>query len=492
MGPVHTRAADAPMHRALPTTEETSVTNEFHTLTAVELLTGYRSRSFAPSEVVTAILKRIDQLEPTLNAFYRLEPEFALQRARESDARWAAGRPAGAIDGVPVTLKENIATVGAPLPSGTAAGRHNPPATVDGPVAAFVNQAGGVRLGKTVMPDYGMLSSGVSSLHGVTRSPWNSEWTTGGSSAGAGAAAAGRLGPLHVGSDIGGSLRLPATWGGLITLKPSFGLVPVDPPYIGRVIGPLTRTVADAALFMNVLAKPDARDYTQVLPGRLDWSHAAEPLTESEVRSLRVAVHTDAGAGHPTDPVVAEAVRQAAAVFEQAGALVEEIPPFMTQELLDKLDLFLRARSWLDVKRLPPDLRRQVLPFIQDWVITAADHSGADIIDAYQSIQTLRKITVTATADYDLVLSPVSPIVAFPADWPMPSNDAGTALQHIAYTAPYNFSEQPASSVNCGFTDETKAIGLQIAGPRFADVQVLRATAWYELARPEAARPLWP
>ncbi len=469
------------------------MTSELFSFSATDLVAGYRARDFTPTEVTAQVLDSIDALEPRLNAFYRIERDYAQAAAAASTKRWADSSPAGAIDGVPLTIKENVATVGSPLPAGTGAAYDNPPSLVDGPTASLTQAAGGVRLGKTVMPDYGMLSSGVSSLHGITHSPWNPDWTVGGSSGGAGACAAARLGPLHIGSDIGGSLRLPATWLGLATLKPSFGLVPVDPAYMGRSIGPLARTIDDIALYMGVLAAPDARDFTQVSTAGYEWTRiAAEPIDDAELAGLRIAVHVDAGCGLPTDPEVAAAVAAAAALFERAGATVETIPPFMTPELLAGLDLFLRSRSWLDVKRLTADRRALVLPFIVEWVMAAADSSGVDIIAAYQEIQRMRRVTVEATLPFDVVLSPAAPVLAFPAEWPMPSNDPRTSLHHIGYTAPYNFSEQPAVSVNCGFSENGRPIGLQIAGRRFADVELLRVAKWFESARGTAATPLWP
>lgn len=472
-----------------------SADDELVSLTATELVAAFRRGTISPVEVTGAVLERIDARQPALNCFYRLDAPGARAAARASEARWRAGTPCGPIDGVPVTMKENVAVAGLPRPAGTAAFADAPPEVRDGPATARSREAGGVLLGTTVMPDLGMLSSGVSSLHGITRSPWNPEWSVGGSSSGAGAAAAARLGPLHVGSDIGGSLRLPAGWLGLVTLKPSFGRVPVDPPYVGRVVGPLARTADDVALFLSVLTRPDARDYSALDPSRgLDWSDVRYPVGGSGggPGGLRVAFHVAAGAGTATGGVVAAVVRAAAALFASAGAHVEEIDPFVTPELLAGADLFLRARSWADLAALDPERRAAVLPFVREWALPGSRADGADVIAAFGVIQELRRVTVAATAGYDLMLSPVAPMATYPAHWPMPSNDPATSLDHCAYTLPYNFSEQPASSINAGFTPDGRPIGLQIAGRRFDDLGVLRATRWFEDARPREAAPVWP
>jgi len=459
-------------------------------LPATELAQRYRSGELSPVEVTTAVLDKAERLQPELNCFWGLDRDGALEAAAASERRWAAGTPLGTIDGVPTSIKENVSVRGFSQPSGTAAKFDATVATVDGPSAARVREAGGIIFGVTVMPDYGMLSSGVSSLHGITRSPWNPAWTVGGSSSGAGAAAAAGIGPLHIGSDIGGSLRLPATWLGLITLKPSFGRVAVDPPYMGRVVGPLTRTVDDAALLMGVLTQPDLRDYSSLGEQNLDWSDVH--YGDAGVAGLRVGFHLGGGAGMATDPEVAASVVQAVERFAAAGAIVEEIAPPMTEKYLADLDLFLRVRSLADYEVLEPARQAMVLDFIRDWVLAGSGVSGTELVRCYESIQSLRAATVAGTAPYDLVLSPVSPVAAFPAEWPMPTNDSATSLDHIAFTAPYNFSEQPASSVNCGFTADGRPIGLHIAGRRFEDLAVLRATHWYEQARPVAAEPVWP
>jgi Asp-tRNA(Asn)/Glu-tRNA(Gln) amidotransferase A subunit family amidase len=216
-----------------------------HALSTVELVEAYRAKALSPVEVIRAVLRRIDAWEPHLHATYALDPESALAQAEASQARWLKGAPQGLLDGVPAMIKENIATRGVPVPLGTAA-TELVPASRDAPPAARLREAGAVILGKTTMPDYGMLSSGVSSFHPLTRNPWDLTKGPGGSSAGAGAGVAAGYGPLHVGTDIGGSVRLPAAWCGIFALKPSLGRIPIHPPYAGRVAGPMTRTVEDA------------------------------------------------------------------------------------------------------------------------------------------------------------------------------------------------------------------------------------------------------
>src|SRR3569832_748084 len=230
-----------------------------HELSAPALFDLYRRREVSPVEVTQSVLGHIERWEHKLCALYLLRPELALEQARASEARWLKGEPLGPVDGVPVTIKDNTATRGDPLPLGTAA-TDDTPATADAPPAARVRESGGVIIAKTTMPDYGMLSSGLSSFHPLARNPWDLALNPGGSSAGAGAAAAAGYGPLHIGTDIGGSVRLPAGWCGIFTLMPSLGRIPIDPPNMGRAAGPMTRDVASSAWFMQVLARPDARD----------------------------------------------------------------------------------------------------------------------------------------------------------------------------------------------------------------------------------------
>ena len=448
-----------------------------HDMTAADLLAAYKGRKLSPVEAVDAVIARIESWEPKLKALYAPDFGNARKAAAESERRWQEGRPQGTLDGVPITIKENIATAGVPVPLGTAA-TALVPAPADAPAAARVREAGAIILAKTTMPDYGMLSSGRSSFHPLTRNPWNLAWNPGGSSAGAGAAAAAGYGPLHLGTDIGGSVLLPASWNGIFTLKPSLGRVPLDPPFLGRVVGPMTRTVADAALLMGELSKPDLRDHMSLPAAAIDW--IAGPL---EPRGLRIGLHLDAGSGLPVDPEVKEAVEKAATLFAGAGADVEPLEGFLSPEMLHLQDLFWRVRSWVDFSALSHARQASVLPFIADWCRGGADVSGATVIRGLNNYMAIRAATTRATQPFDFVLSPVSPVPTYAAEWETPTNDVNRPLEHISFTMPYNMSEQPASSINCGYTREGKTIGLQIAGRRFDDLGVLRLSRWFEHAR---------
>ncbi|HVZ44563.1 MAG TPA: amidase [Ramlibacter sp.] len=463
-------------------------TPALHELSAPALVEGYRRRDFSPVDVARAVLGHVERWEQHLHALFLLKPDEVLRQARASEARWMRGAPLGAIDGVPVTIKDNIATAGDPTPLGTAA-TENTPALADAPPAARTREAGGVLLAKTTMPDYGMLSSGLSSYHNLARNPWDFSKTPGGSSAGAGSAAAAGYGPLHIGTDIGGSLRLPAGWCGIFTLKPSLGRVPIDPPYTGRAAGPMTRSVADAALFMSVLAKPDARDSMSLPPEDIAW-HRFDAGVE-RLKGLRIGLLLDAGCGLPVEPEVRQAVEAAAQIMERAGAVVAPMRPFMTPAMLRGMDHAWRMRSYVDMKALPAQVKARVLPYIQQWADSAEGMSGEEVFKAFHQFHATRVAAVNACRAFDYVISPTSPVPAFQAELASPTNDPVNApLEHIGFTVPFNMSEQPAASINCGYTSTGLPIGLQIAGQRFDDLGVLQVARALELLR-GSQRP-WP
>ncbi|KAB1946985.1 amidase [Brevibacterium linens] len=451
---------------------------------AAELAAGFAGGDFDPLEVHSAVVDRMNDCEPTINALFHRDDDRSRNSAAASAARWREGRPLSDLDGVPVTIKENIARRGVPLPSGHA-WVEMPVADDDAPITQRLEEAGAVILGSTTMPDWGMLSSGVSSLHGITRSPLDPRLTTGGSSAGAGAAAAAGYGPIHIGSDIGGSIRLPCTWLGLAGLKPSFGRVPLDAPYLGRCAGPLARTMADVKAAMDIISAPDDRDYSrlprlaaddaQSLPGR-------ESTAVFDPQGLRIGVQLDAGCGVAAAAQVRSAVTEAAERFSAAGAEIVTLDPFIDDDLLHDMDLFWRVRSWGDLKALPVDEQTLILPYIRQWAQDGADTSGVELMRCYHSVQEIRRRTITATAEFDLVISPTAPDAAFPAEQPMPYPQVHEPMGHIGFTMPFNMSEQPAATVLAGYMDDGRTIGAQIAGRRFADDLVMAAGAWFEAA----------
>ncbi len=454
-------------------------------LTALELLAAYRARMLSPVEAMESVIARVAAFEPHIAATWLHAPERALKEARASEARWLRGEPVGPLDGVPVTVKDNIHTKGEPTPVGTAASEMTP-AEADAPPAARLREAGAILFAKTTMPDYGMLSSGLSSHHKLARNPWKLDRNPGGSSAGAAAAGAALFGPLHLGTDIGGSIRLPAGWCGLVGLKPTAGRVPIDPPYVGRVAGPLTRDVADAALMMATLTLPDARDYTSLEYSALDWTIRPAPLD-----GLRIGLMLEAGCGVKPSAEVRAAVERAARDFEAAGARVEPLAPFLTQAMLDGLDHFWRTRALIDMNALAPEKRALVLPFIRDWADSADGFSGQHVFRGFSRIPEMQKEAVLATQRFDFVLSPTAPMTAFPAEWASPSRNPLDPFPHIGFTVAANMSGQPAISVNCGFSAEGLPIGLQIVGRRFDDVGVLSVARAYEGIR-SAEMLAWP
>src|SRR6202140_780452 len=378
--------------------ESQEAVTSVHDLSAVFLMAGFRARQFSPSEVLEDFLAHIAGWDSHIKALYAFDPEGARATAKVSTERWHKGEPTGPLDGVPVTIKDNIATKGVPVPLGAATTKLAP-AAADAPPAARLREAGAVIFSKTTMPDYGMLSSGLSSFHPLTRNPWDLSKNPGGSSAGAGAAAAAGYGPLHLGTDIGGSVRLPACWCGLVALKPSFGRIPVDPPYVGRVAGPMTRTVDDAALMMGVLSRPDRRDGMSLPPNDINWKALDKPLRKS-----RIGLILDLGVGQPLEKDVRDVAVKAAKAFESAGAVVTEVDGGVARERLAGVGHFWGARMWDDLSKLTPAERGKALPYIVNWAEAGAKLSGVDVIRGFNATMTIRAAAAKLFCNLDYVI----------------------------------------------------------------------------------------
>ena len=251
--------------------------------------------------------------------------------------------------------------------------------------------------------------------------------------------------------------------------------MPIDPYYLGRCAGPMTRSVADAASMMATLSRPDWRDGTSLPPASIDWLSG-----DRDIRGLRIGLMLDAGCGLPADPEIVEAVTTAARRFEAAGAIVSEVPPVMTREMLDGLDRFWRARAWREIGALPVETRQRILPYIHEWAAAGQHIPGVDVIAGYEQTYAMRKACGLLFRQVDAVLSPTNPVVSFPAEHASPTEDPARPFEHIVFTVPWNMSGQPAASIHCGFARSGMPIGMQIIGPRFDDLLVLKLAHLHE------------
>jgi len=442
----------------------------------IAALTGaYRSGQTSPVEVLEATLARVAQRNPAINALAHLDADGAAEAAHASARRWAAGTARSPLDGVPVTIKDSVNAAGMPWRHGCLAFDGVPDAGVDAPPAARLKEAGAVIVGKTTMPDFGMMAAGVSSLYGITRNPWDLTRSTGGSSSGAGAALAAGIGFASVGTDIAGSVRLPAGHCGLVALKPTQGRIPHLAPSTMRSAGPMARTVGDATLLYDVLSRPDARDLWALAPE--SGATSPEPLSPN---GLRIGVLTELNPGFAAEAAVAEVVGAAAAALAAGGATVAAMGPVFDRDPYPALDRVFAVRAVTELQSIPEDRRHLVHPVIRDWCASAADHTAADFTRDSEAVARSAETMRAACAEYDFVIAPVLPMVGFAAE--VCGGDESHPLAHCGFTAWANQTAAPASAVCFGFA-AGMPVGVQVIGPRLADRAVLRLTKWLERAR---------
>jgi aspartyl-tRNA(Asn)/glutamyl-tRNA(Gln) amidotransferase subunit A len=455
-------------------------------LSAGELVEAYRRKTLSPVEATRAVLSRLDRLEPRLNAFTVVDHEGALAAARESEARWAKGAPQGLVDGVPTTVKDLLLTKGWPTLRGSKLSKRDQEWTEDAPAVARLREHGAVLLGKTTTPEYGWKALGDSPLTGITRNPWNLGHTPGGSSAGAAAALAAGIGALAIGTDGGGSIRIPGAFCGLAGIKATFGRVPAYPPSaMGLVshVGPMARTVGDTALMLTVLAGTDTRDPYRLPAGDADYRDGIE----NRIKGLRIAYSRDLGYAR-VDPEIAAAVDKAAAMFRELGAEIDAVDPGFTspREAFTVLWTSGAARA---MAKTTAEERRQMDPGFAEAVETGAKWSAVDYLDA-DAVRTALGQTMSAFHErYDLLLTPSVAVAALPVGQDL--SDPATQSHWIDWTPfsyPFNMTRQPAATVPCGLTKAGLPIGLHIVGRLYEENLVLRAARAYE-ATQKAARP---
>jgi len=454
---------------------------------ALDLAELYRSKALSPVEATQALFARLDALQPRLNAFCVVDRDGALAAARASEGRWVAGRPLGPLDGVPVTIKDLVLMRGFPTRRGSRLTDPVPDAE-DGPAVARLREAGAVILGKTTSPEFGWKAVGDSPLTGITRNPWNLERTPGGSSAGAAAACAAGIAPLHVGSDGAGSIRIPSSFTGMFGLKATFGRVPAY-PYgpLGLLsnVGPMTRHVRDAAAMLNVLAGPDYRDPYSLMPESRNYLDAIE----DGVRGWRIAYSADLGYAR-VDPEIAASCAAAARHFEELGAAVDEVGAIFPSPRETLLTLW-RAGTARLLAGFPSERHSLCDPGLVASAAEGRRISAVDFIGAHMARTALGAQMAAFHQRYDLLLTPMMPVAALPVGQDL--NDPASEHHWIdwsPFSYPFNMTRQPAASIPCGLTGAGLPIGLQIVGPLYAEDRVLRAARAFETTQPERRPPL--
>jgi aspartyl-tRNA(Asn)/glutamyl-tRNA(Gln) amidotransferase subunit A len=459
--------------------------------TATQLLGLYRSGQASPVEATQAVLQRIARLNPLLNAFCWVDEAAALASAHLSEARWQAHRHSGAavlpLDGVPLSIKDLILTQGWPTLRGSKTVNPDQPWEADAPVTARLREAGAVLLGKTTTPEFGCKGETNSLLTGISRNPWNPARTPGGSSGGASAAVSAGLGPLAIGTDGAGSVRIPAAFCGNVGLKPSFGRVPAYPlsPF-GSVahLGPHAMTVEDAALLMNTISQPDARDWTSLPFDGMDYLVGLQ----SGVKGLRVAYSPTLGYAKHVDPEIAAATAQAAKHLQDLGAVVEQVDP-LSEDPLDITTGLWFAGAYQVWRSLSPAQQALTDPDFKAQAELGAQLDANAIHALNQRRGVLGSHLRQFMQRFDLILTPSTAVTAFKArpagHSPM---DAQAMLGWTPFSYPFNLSQQPAISLPCGLTLDGLPMGVQLVGPMFGDALVLQAAqalqACYPMQRP--------
>ncbi|HZS82487.1 MAG TPA: amidase [Stellaceae bacterium] len=447
-------------------------------LSASELLDAYRRKTLSPVEATRAALSRIERLDRRLNAFCLVDAEGALAAARQSEARWAKGAPMGLLDGVPATVKDLFLTRGWPTLRGSKLVKRDQPWEEDAPAVARLREHGAVLLGKTTTPEFGWKALGDSPLTGVTRNPWNLEHTPGGSSAGAAAALAAGIGALALGTDGGGSIRIPGAFCGIAGLKPTFGRVPAYPASPMGLLshaGPMARSVADTALLLTVLAGTDARDPYRLPPEGRDYRDGIA----GGVAGLRIALSLTLGYAR-VDPEIRAAVEAAAETFRALGAHVEAADPGFASPR-DAFTTLWTAGAARVVANQPPEARRLMDPGFAASVEMGATYSAVQYLEADAVRTALGQRMSVFHERYDLLLTPTVAVPALPVgqDLTDPSRETYW-IDWTPFSYPFNMTRQPAATVPCGLTKSGLPIGLQIVGRLYEEPLVLRAARAFE------------
>jgi aspartyl-tRNA(Asn)/glutamyl-tRNA(Gln) amidotransferase subunit A len=455
------------------------MTKPLNWLSVSKLEKGFRRQKFSPVDVAQACLAQVYKHDGALNAMSHLDEKTTLSMAEASAKRWQEGIALSPLDGVPVLIKDLLLTRGWPTRRGSKTVAKDGPWEVDAPAVERLRESGAVFLGLTTTPEFGWKGVTDSPLTGITRNPWNPALTPGGSSGGSAAALAAGYAPLALGTDGGGSIRIPAGFTGTFGLKPSFGRVPAFPlsPF-GTVanVGPMARHVADAAMLMNAISQPDNRDWFSLPYDDVDYSHKLG----RKLKGLRVAYSANLGY-IDVDPEIAALVKQAVDVLKKLGAKVTVVDPAFA----DPAPIF-RTLWWSGARAMvgeyTPEQMAMLDPALADVVAQAAAITVKDIAEATKARGALGSQMRLFMESYDVLVTPTLPITAFEAGKLQPDDpdNQGKWVNWTPFTYPFNLTQQPAASVPCGFTTAGLPAGLQVVGRMFDDRTVLKVCAAYE------------
>ena len=451
-------------------------------LSATALVDHYRAGTLSPVEVTRAVLDRIAALNPVFNAFCVLDEDSALKSAQESEQRWRRGKPLGLVDGVPTTVKDLILAKGWPTRRGSKTVDPSQKWEEDGPPVARMREQGAVFLGKTTTPEFGWKGVTDSPLTGVTLNPWDKRLTPGGSSGGAAVCAALGMGPFHIATDGGGSIRIPAAFCGLFGFKPTWGIVPVHPHSPAWTLwhqGPIARTVTDAALMLDVIAQPDARDWYAVPAPKVDYRASLD----GGVKGWRIAYSRTLGYAK-VDPEVSALVEKALKVFTDLGAEVEEID-LQLQDPIEMMQPLWSVALALALAPMTPQQRALVEPPLLAIAEPGFRFSAIEYRQVEKAREAFGRRMNGLHADYDLLITPQMPITAFAAGHEVPpGGERQRWWEWSPFTYPFNLTQQPAASVPCGFDSRGLPVAMQLVGAKFADARVLRAARAFETVAP--------
>ena len=457
---------------------------------ATELVELYRRGEASPVEAAQAVLRRIEQVDPTLNAFCHTDPETTLAAARDSEQRWHRGSPAGPVDGVPTSIKDQLLTRGWPTRRGSRTTAAEAGVAIDqawpddSPAVARLRERGAVLVGKTTTPEFGWKGVTDSPLTGITRNPWRPACTPGGSSGGAAAAVAAGMGQLALGTDGAGSVRIPASFAGVVGLKATFAQVPVYPSSAFGTLshtGPLTRTVADTALLLDVVSAADPRDPWAVPPPAVPFRAqlgAGEPGGDA-LAGLRIGFSPTLGYVR-VDPEVASLVAAAVEVLRGLGAEVDLVDPGFADPL-EPLETLWCAGAAALLRGVPAQRRELVDPGLRAMAERGELLTGVDVVLAGVERTRLGLLMTALHQRFPVLVTPTMPIPAFtagqdvPDGWPDPAWTSWTP-----FTYPFNLTQQPALTVPCGFTAGGLPVGLQLVANRFDDALLLRVGHRYQ------------